>query len=135
MIIIRGMREIFENQRGITLMEVIILVIVSSLFILSVLPLITDNIVQNASSKTRLQAYEAAQQELETLRNSAFDSLASGTFSVPSSIPGGRGTVTITNDINGDGNAEVNIVKARADVSFTEKNQIETVSLTTLIAK
>ncbi len=116
-------------------MEIIILVVVASIFILGVLPLITENMVGNNESKTRLQAYESAQQELETLRNTSFDSLASGTFSVPSSIPGGNGVITISNDINGDGQAETNIVKAKVDVNFTEKNQNETVTLTTLIAK
>ena len=129
------MREILKNKRGITIMEIIILVVVVSLFILGVLPLVTENMVGNNESKVRLQAYEAAQQELETLRNTPFDSLASGSFGVPPSIPGGQGAVTISNDINGDGQAETNIVKAKVDVNFTEKNQNETVTLTTLIAK
>ncbi len=115
-------------------MEVIILVIVLSLFIVTLLPMITDNMVQNAQSKTRLAAYEAAHKEIEGLRNTPFDSLSSGSFATPS-VSKGSGQVTITNDINGDGTAEDNIVKAKVDVNFTEKNKTETVTLTTLIAK
>lgn len=115
-------------------MEVIILVIVLSLFIVTLLPMITENMVQNAESKTRLQAYEAAHKEIENLRNTSFDSLASGTFQTPS-VPRGSGAVTITSDINGDGTPETDIVKAKVDVNFTEKNKTETVTLTTLIAK
>lgn len=125
---------LLKNQKGVTLMEVIILVIVLSLFIVTLLPMITENMVQNAQSKTRLQAYEAAHKKIEDLRNTSFGSLTSGTFQT-SSVPRGSGVVTITNDINDDGTPETGIVKAKVDVNFTEKNKTETVTLTTLIAK
>lgn len=115
-------------------MEVIILVVVLSLFVVTLLPMITENMVANTQSKTRLQAYEAVNKKIEELRNTAFSSLTSGTFSTPS-VPKGSGVVTIDTDINGDGTPETDIVKAKVDVNFTEKNKTETVTLTTLIAK
>lgn len=127
-------REILKNKRGVTLVEIIILVVVVSLFIVGLFPLVTENMVLNNKTKTRLAAYEAAHKKIEELRNSSFDSLTSGTFTTPT-VPRGSGVVTVSQDINGDGTNETNIVKVKVDVSYPEKDQTKTITLTTLISK
>lgn len=123
-----------KNKNGVTMMEIIILVSVISLFIVALIPLVTENMVANSKAKIRLNAYEAAHKKVEELRNTSFSSLVSGTFSTPT-VQGGSGTVTIYQDIDGDGSNEANIIKAKVDVSYTDKDQAKTVTLTTLIAK
>lgn len=115
-------------------MEVLILVMVVSLFVVSLLPLITENMVANNKTKIRMAAYEAAHKKVEDLRNTDFGTLASGTFTTPT-VTGGSGIVTISKDINGDSVDETDIVKVKVDVNYPDKGQTKTITITTLIAK
>ncbi len=127
-------RGILKNSRGVTLTEIIILVVVVAVFAITFIPLVTENMVANTKAKTQLAAYEAAHQKMEELRNTSFDTLASGAFQTPN-VQGGSGTVTITPDINGDGQDEQGIVKADVQVAYPDRGQTKTVTLTTFIAQ
>ena len=127
-------RGTLKDNRGVTLTEIIILVVVVAVFAITFIPLVTENMVANIRAKTQLAAYEAAHQKIEELRNTSFPSLTSGAFQTPD-VPGGSGTVTINQDINGDGQNEQDIVKAVVQVTYPDHGQTKTVTLTTFIAQ
>ena len=123
-----------KNNKGFTLTEAIILVVIVSIFMSAILPFIVENMTANARSKKRLMAYEAAYTEMEHQRSKLFSTLTSESFT-PANVSGGTGQVTVSTDINGDGQAETDIVKDTVNVTYVEKGQNKTISLSTLITK
>lgn len=124
-----------KNEKGFTLTEAIILVVIVSIFLSAVLPFIVENLTANARSKKRLQVYEVAHGKLEDLRQQSFASLASGSFT-PTGISGASGQVTIEGvDLNGDSVDEDDVVLAIVDVNYPEKGTTKTLTIKTLIAE
>lgn len=126
--------RVIKNKKGFTLIEMLIILAVISLFFSALLPLVAKNIAANHSAKVRLAAYEAAATKVEELRNTEFDSISGGNFAVPT-VPSSTGTVTVTRDINNDGSDEADIVKATVNIDYTLKATTKTVTLATYISK
>lgn len=125
----------FKNNKGFTLTEAIVIVVVVSIFLSALLPFIVEGLTINSRSKKRLIAYEAAYAKVEDLRHQDFINLASGSFAV-SGISGANGQVTISGiDIDGDGYDESDIVQAKVDVNYPEKGGTKTMTINTLIAE
>ena len=126
--------RVTKNQKGFSLVEMLIILVVISLFFSALMPLVAKNIAANYTAKVRLAAYEAAQTKVEELRNASFDTITSGTFATPT-IPASTGTVTVTKDINNDGTNETDIVKATVNISYTLKATSKTINLITYISR
>jgi len=125
----------FNNKRGFTLIEAILIVAVVSIFLSALLPFIVENLTANARSKKRLLAYEAAYSKLEDLRHQNFDSLTDGSFAV-TKVDGGTGQVTVSEvDLNQDGVMENDILGAKVEVLYQEEGEPKSISLNTLITR
>lgn len=122
----------YLNKKGFTLIEAVIMVVIVTLFLSAILPFTIENLTSSARSKKRLLAYEAAHAKVEDLRNQSFASITSGSFSV-GNIAGASGTVQVSDDINGDGSPESDIVEVTVTVSYPDKGQAKSVVLRTFI--
>ncbi|PIZ01072.1 hypothetical protein COY62_00370 [bacterium (Candidatus Howlettbacteria) CG_4_10_14_0_8_um_filter_40_9] len=125
-------RRNFTNHNGFTLIELLITLIFFTAIISGIIPLLTKAISVNKNSKNKLYAYQAASSEIENMRNTDYDSIASHNFSV-SGVSGAQGTVTVTDVI--DGSAQTGILKATATVSWTFKDKNENVDIVTYFAQ
>lgn len=125
------------KQKGFTITEVTILIVIVAIFLSALLPLIVKNMVANDKSKTRRIAYEAVHEKIEEIRNLPFDSLADGNFQVPT-VSGGSGQVTVDNDLNSNGQIELSendVAKVTVSVVYPEKNQSKTISISTIVVR
>jgi len=126
------MRGLCLNNKGFTLIEAVIMVVIVTLFLSAVLPFTIENLTSSARSKKRLLAYEAAHAKVEDLRNQTFSSIAAGSFNVDN-IAGASGQVQISDDIDNDGSPETDIIEVTVTVNYPDKGQTRSVVLRTFI--
>ena len=101
-----------QNERGFTLIETSIALVVLMVVALSMSSLFVYSFQNNVGGNDRALAMAVAQRQLEQLRSVSFDdaTLAAGTTTLPTITSGGRNyTVvrTITNETNSDGSLKL----------------------------
>jgi type II secretory pathway pseudopilin PulG len=77
------------------MIELVIALFVSATIFAGVLPLIFNAINNNKVNKLKINAYEAAEKELEIVKSQDFSVLTTHTFTA-NGIPGGNGNLTVT---------------------------------------
>jgi len=95
------------NQKGFSILEVLIGFIILAIGLLAIAALQTTSVKGNYFSNNLMQATYIAQDRLEYLKNVSFDSLSSGNFSEDPIIVRGMTfnrsyNITKTSDHNGD---------------------------------
>ena len=104
------------------MVEIIILISIVSVIVTGVLAAFVNVITINKTNEYYSQAYKILDSKIEELRSEPFSGIADSTFSV-SELPGGTGTVTISNNIEGQN--QDGIVEADVTVSWNFKKQTE----------
>lgn len=125
-------RKFLPNQRGFSIIELLLVLVFMTAIISGIIPLLTRAIAANKNNKNKLLSYQAANAEIEDMRNTNFDTLADYTFNV-SGVSQATGNVDISDVI--DGQVETDIVVATVTVSWPYKNKTENVELVTYIAR
>jgi prepilin-type N-terminal cleavage/methylation domain-containing protein len=117
------MRKNAKNKSGFTFIEIVIALVVCAIIISTVVPLISNSITQNRSTKLKLLAYEAASQEIENLREQKVSSMVSPShtpFTV-ASIPGSTGDIYVNKAL---GDEKIAAVTATITWTFHGKNEM-----------
>ena len=114
-------------KKGFSLIELVIVISVVGIIFSGVLPLIFKTTTLNRSAQLKLNAYEAAQQEIENLQGENIGSLENYTFN-PSGIPGSVGRVIVDKTIGGSTN---NFASVTSRVSWVFQNKNEQIELKT----
>jgi len=117
---------------GFSVIELLIVIVFLTTIVSGIIPLFAKAISTNKASRNKLYAYQAANAEIENMRNTSFSNLADHSFSVPG-VAGSSGTVVVTNVI--DGSPETGILKATVVVSWPYKSKTENITLVTYIAE
>lgn len=127
-----GEKKRIQNQAGFSIIEILFSLFMLAIIISGLVPLLTKAISTNQQSKNKLYAYQAANAELENIRNTSFLDINDYPFSIPT-ISSSQGNVVISDEI--DGIIETDILKATVTVTWTFKSKQETVELITYVAK
>ena len=112
-------------KRGFSLIELIIVLSVTTVIFSGVLPLIFKTTTMNRQANLKLHAYQAAQRELENLRGSNAATLEGYTFT-PNGVPNGTGEVLVETEIGGD---DSNLSAVTSRVSYTLQGKNERIEL------
>lgn len=129
-LILKSREKRWGTNSGFTIMEVMLVLIVVGIMVSGVLPLFITVIQSNKSSEYYSRAYRSADSQLEIYRRASFDSLASGSFAVPS-LPGGQGAVTVTNVIDGASQADIKQLDITVSWVFKKNKQVKISSYVT----
>lgn len=124
------MLSVKKNKKAFTIIEIVITLAISAVIFSGALPLIFKTTTANKAARLRLNAYEAAHQEVENMRGSNLSTLVNHPFAI-SNISGATGQVIISDNINGS--PQTNIVSVVSRVTWTFKNKTETVELKTYL--
>ncbi len=122
-----------NSKRGFSFIEMIIVIVMLGVLASGIFPLFIRAIALNKKAKNKLIAYQVAQKEIETLRNTDFGSIYTSGF-VVDEIPSGYGTITVDNDIDDDGEVD-EIKEITAQVIWQEEGGIKNINFTTYVAK
>jgi prepilin-type N-terminal cleavage/methylation domain-containing protein len=117
-------------KRGYTIIEIIIALAIAAVIFSGTLPLIYKTITANRKAQLRLNAYQAAHQELESLRGVPIGDLSDHSFSV-SGVPGANGTLTVDKSLNGQ--PQTSIAKVTSKVTWTFQTKTDSVELNTYL--
>lgn len=124
-----------NSEKGLTLVEMLITVAIIGIAIITLYLVFIYGIKINQQAKHLALAYQIANQEMETIRNTLFTDLVNqteGNFYSDSSVDlakldNGQGTLTIRNYQEDEDIKEIII-----NVTWNERGMIKTVTLTTL---
>ncbi|HBG81741.1 TPA: hypothetical protein DDW69_02755 [candidate division CPR2 bacterium] len=127
-----------KKDKGFTIIELLVAVVMVSLIAVSIVPLYINSIKATRSSANKAKATNIAAAKIEELRNREFTALVNNeTFSVIEL--GGNGTIMVE-DQNWDGvggitTAEQELKKITVRVSWSESGRALEISLPTYIAQ
>lgn len=127
-----GRRPLTADCKAFSIIELLIVIVFLTTIVSGIIPLFAKAISTNKASKNKLYAYQAANAEIENMRNTSFSSLSDHTFSIPG-VYNAQGTVTLTDVI--DGFPQTGILKATVMVTWPYKNKTENITLVTYIAE
>ena len=119
-----------DNEKGYTIIEVIIALAISAVIFSGTLPLVYKTITANRKAQLRLNAYQSAHQEIENLRGYRVADLANHSFTV-STVPGATGSVVVDKNMNGQ--PQTTIAKVTCKVSWVFQTKSDSVELSTYI--
>lgn len=117
--------NMYMEKRGFSLIEIVIAIFVASAIFSAAIPLIFNTITANRASRLRLNAYEAAQKEIESIKNQDITTFNSKSFT-PSGIPGGQGMLTINKQFP-------DLADVKSNVTWNFKGKAESVEVRTYI--
>lgn len=116
------MKKSAKKKSGFTIIEIVIALVVCAAIISAVVPLISNSITQNRSTKLKLLAYEATSQEIENFREQKVSSMVSPShtsFTV-AGIPGSTGDIYVNKAL---GDEKIAAVAATVTWTFHGKNE------------
>lgn len=132
------MKVIFQNKRmlkqdkGFSIVELLIVLVFMTTIISGILPLFAKAISVNKANKNKLYAYQTANAEIENMRNTPYLDLANYSFTIPG-LSTATGTVVLSDVI--DGSPQVGIVEATVTVTWPYKSKSESIEIVTYIAE
>jgi prepilin-type N-terminal cleavage/methylation domain-containing protein len=116
-------------RRGMTLMEVIVSILLVGLVLAGLATALTWSLSTIRASRESSAALQAAQQEIEKMRNSPFATVAAGSYSFPVPALSVNGNVVVEDE-------ETDMKKVSVDVSWVSGSQRNMhVTLATYITK
>lgn len=123
-----------NNQKGFTLVEVLVATFIAALVIVGVTALFLNSVILNSEAKYNSIASEVAQDRIEALRNMTFTDVSDPTKSTETNtpvnnLPNGQRTTTLENSYGAD------IKKLTVTVNWTGRKGPRSISLTTLVSK
>jgi hypothetical protein len=95
-----------------------------SIILAGILTLFLNVITVNKSAEYYSTAYKLMDSKIETLRGSAFESIANSTYQIPE-LPQGQGIITVTNEIDGAPQADIIQIKLEISWNFKKLNRIK----------
>jgi prepilin-type N-terminal cleavage/methylation domain-containing protein len=119
-----------KRRLGFTYIELLISLSIMAIIFSAILPLIFNSITSNRGTRLKLIAYEAASQEIETLREQKVSSLVSPShvpFTVDG-VPGAIGDVYINKALGDE-----KIAAVTSKVTWTYRGKEQTVQLNTYL--
>lgn len=137
---IKNMSKLFRAKNGFTLVEVMVATLIGVTSLMAVGLMLTDSgAYSNKDNRSKIYALNALRDEMDTLRNTSFDSIVTGTFTsstVPqlSRLPNGTGSVTVTSGASFGMGADIK--KVTVAVSWTNSKGVAvTNSITTMMTR
>lgn len=123
------------DETGFTFIELIMTTLVAAIAIIAIGTLYSTVITSNRSAQSQTIATQAAQQEMEVVRNTPYANLTVGTTNLTSNLsadpllPSPRSEQLVVSQYNANGLKQVDIT-----VTYTSGSTTKTVKLTTLVA-
>lgn len=117
--------NIYMTRRGFSIIEILIALFVASAVFSAAVPLIFNTISANRAAKLKLNAYQAAQNEIENLKNQNISTFETGSFTV-TGVPNATGTLTVTKP-------EEDLADIKSQVTWVYRGKTENVELRTYI--
>jgi len=117
--------------RAFTILEIVLLLAIVGIFISGIIPLYLNVVTVNKSAQYYSTAYKVLDSKIEEYRNTSFDSVNSGTFSI-TELPSGQGALTVSNNIDGAPQADIKRLDLTITWNFKKTNQV---NITTYIAR
>jgi type II secretory pathway pseudopilin PulG len=105
-------------------MEIVLVLAFLGIIISGVFPVFINSIEANKSAEYYSKAYKILDSKIEEYRNADFNTLSSSQFDIPE-LPGGQGTFTVSNTVEGAPQNDIKQVNLVVHWDFKRARQVE----------